>query len=168
MTSRSSFRTWGAILSAILAGVAYCAMTWQWSALVRVVLMLGLGFLAGTHAVALALKAHSRVWLVPLLVVILAAATWQHHRTRTQNWHERVGAVCRDGWRSRATGSGACSHHGGVRTWRTREITRALETQERWEQVLGELWFLIPLAGAVPTLLIEPLAFRARARRGYS
>ena len=26
----------------------------------------------------------------------------------------RVGAICNDGWISRATGSGACSHHGGV------------------------------------------------------
>ena len=30
---------------------------------------------------------------------------------------ERVGAVCMDGWRSNATGRGACSHHGGVRYW---------------------------------------------------
>lgn len=29
----------------------------------------------------------------------------------------RVGAICRDGWQSKATGSGACSHHGGVSEW---------------------------------------------------
>lgn len=29
----------------------------------------------------------------------------------------RVGAICWDGWRSSATGSGACSWHGGVQTW---------------------------------------------------
>ncbi len=29
----------------------------------------------------------------------------------------RVGAVCYDGWQSSATGSGACSHHGGVAHW---------------------------------------------------
>lgn len=29
----------------------------------------------------------------------------------------RVGAVCRDGTRSNATGRGACSHHGGVDHW---------------------------------------------------
>tara|TARA_Y100001970_G_C14199721_1_gene840392 strand:- start:144 stop:1079 length:936 start_codon:yes stop_codon:yes gene_type:complete len=29
----------------------------------------------------------------------------------------RVGAICRDGWRSYATGSGACSWHGGVAYW---------------------------------------------------
>ena len=29
----------------------------------------------------------------------------------------RVGAVCNDGWVSTATGSGACSWHGGVAYW---------------------------------------------------
>lgn len=29
----------------------------------------------------------------------------------------RTGAICRDGWRSSATGRGACSHHGGVAYW---------------------------------------------------
>jgi len=31
---------------------------------------------------------------------------------------ERIGAVCNDGWISSATGSGACSNHGGVKYWR--------------------------------------------------
>jgi hypothetical protein len=29
----------------------------------------------------------------------------------------RIGAICRDGTRSNATGRGACSHHGGVAQW---------------------------------------------------
>jgi hypothetical protein len=29
----------------------------------------------------------------------------------------RIGAICRDGTRSSATGRGACSHHGGVAQW---------------------------------------------------
>jgi hypothetical protein len=29
----------------------------------------------------------------------------------------RIGAVCNDGTHSEATGSGACSHHGGVHHW---------------------------------------------------
>jgi hypothetical protein len=29
----------------------------------------------------------------------------------------RIGAICLDGWQSKATGSGACSHHGGVACW---------------------------------------------------
>lgn len=30
----------------------------------------------------------------------------------------RCGAICEDGWLSSATGSGACSWHGGVASWR--------------------------------------------------
>ncbi len=29
----------------------------------------------------------------------------------------RIGAICKDGTRSSATGRGACSHHGGVSRW---------------------------------------------------
>jgi hypothetical protein len=29
----------------------------------------------------------------------------------------RIGAVCNDGTTTDATGSGACSHHGGVKYW---------------------------------------------------
>lgn len=37
--------------------------------------------------------------------------------TRTNNARARIGAVCKDGTTSRATGRGACSHHGGVSYW---------------------------------------------------
>lgn len=30
---------------------------------------------------------------------------------------QRIGAICKDGTRSNATGSGACSGHGGVNYW---------------------------------------------------
>ncbi len=33
----------------------------------------------------------------------------------------RIGAECRDGWNSRSTGQGTCSHHGGVAYWRHQE-----------------------------------------------
>ena len=33
------------------------------------------------------------------------------------NQGKRVGAICEDGWRSSATGQGACSHHDGVDHW---------------------------------------------------
>lgn len=35
----------------------------------------------------------------------------------TRNVGPRIGAICADGWRSKSTGSGTCSHHGGVRSW---------------------------------------------------
>jgi hypothetical protein len=31
---------------------------------------------------------------------------------------QRIGAICRDGTESGATGRGACSHHGGVKCWK--------------------------------------------------
>jgi hypothetical protein len=34
-----------------------------------------------------------------------------------QGDRHRIGAVCNDGTTSTATGSGACSHHGGVSCW---------------------------------------------------
>lgn len=37
--------------------------------------------------------------------------------TSAPNTGVRVGAICKDGTRSTATGSGACSGHGGVSTW---------------------------------------------------
>lgn len=36
----------------------------------------------------------------------------------------RIGAICKDGTYSSATGRGACSHHGGVSTWRYSERER--------------------------------------------
>ena len=37
--------------------------------------------------------------------------------TGPESDQRRVGAICKDGTRSSATGVGACSWHGGVRTW---------------------------------------------------
>lgn len=40
------------------------------------------------------------------------------YSTRSYNVEKvRIGAVCNDGTTSQATGSGACSHHGGVAYW---------------------------------------------------
>ncbi len=44
-------------------------------------------------------------------------STTPRPRTQTKVYRRRVGAICRDGTRSYATGRGACSHHGGVRNW---------------------------------------------------
>lgn len=40
----------------------------------------------------------------------------------------RIGAICNDGWRSSATGSGACSSHGGVSYWLYSSSTPATPT----------------------------------------
>ena len=39
------------------------------------------------------------------------------NKIKTNNLKTRIGAVCKDGTTSRATGRGACSHHGGVSYW---------------------------------------------------
>lgn len=39
------------------------------------------------------------------------------NKIKTNNLKTRIGAVCNDGTTSRATGRGACSHHGGVDYW---------------------------------------------------
>lgn len=49
------------------------------------------------------------------------------HKIAYKIYHEtsyeiRVGALCRDGWESTATGSGACSDHGGVAEWKTNKV----------------------------------------------
>lgn len=36
---------------------------------------------------------------------------------RINSTGNRIGAICRDGWRSHSTGRGTCSHHGGVAYW---------------------------------------------------
>jgi hypothetical protein len=55
------------------------------------------------------------VWHV-LFTVILAGAM-ASGGTAAQGDRHRTGAVCKDGTTSMATGSGACSHHGGVSCW---------------------------------------------------
>jgi hypothetical protein len=41
----------------------------------------------------------------------------------------RVGAICKYGWRSTATGSGACSHHSRVMEWIYEEVYRKAQTE---------------------------------------
>ncbi len=55
-----------------------------------------------------------------ILIILLSASlscTKTDEVTNSSGDCVRVGAICNDGTRSNATGSGACSHHGGVREW---------------------------------------------------
>lgn len=51
------------------------------------------------------------------LILSLALITSCSDKSTEPSEGERIGAVCNDGTRSSATGSGACSHHGGVDYW---------------------------------------------------
>jgi hypothetical protein len=66
----------------------------------------------------------------PTTVTTVASSTWTTASSTTApsrtvrtvapsdySRHYRTGARCRDGWHSDATGSGACSWHGGVAEW---------------------------------------------------
>jgi len=48
---------------------------------------------------------------------IFTTPTKSDAQTKSRTIQIRVGAVCRDGTTSNATGRGACSHHGGVAYW---------------------------------------------------
>lgn len=48
----------------------------------------------------------------------------QYKAPKVQTYRMRVGAVCRDGSRSSATGRGACSWHGGVSRWLYKEVRK--------------------------------------------
>jgi len=53
-----------------------------------------------------------------LFTALLASVMAVGGSTAQTPTRHRVGAICRDGWNSTATGSGACSHHGGVSCWK--------------------------------------------------
>jgi len=59
---------------------------------------------------------------LPLLVVVALlqfASGCDKDKSPTESSDDcvRIGAVCKDGTTTDATGSGACSHHGGVDHW---------------------------------------------------
>lgn len=56
-----------------------------------------------------------RKFLVALVFTSMMAITGLQAKSGDRH---RIGALCSDGWNSSATGSGACSHHGGVSCWK--------------------------------------------------
>nr|WP_239583955.1 SH3 domain-containing protein [Herpetosiphon giganteus] len=54
---------------------------------------------------------------LPRLPTVVPTARPRPTARPASNSGQRVGAICRDGSRSYATGRGACSHHGGVDHW---------------------------------------------------
>jgi hypothetical protein len=59
--------------------------------------------------------ARNSAWRI--LVTAVIATVMMFSGTQAQTTRHRIGAVCNDGTTSKATGSGACSHHGGVNCW---------------------------------------------------
>ncbi len=52
-----------------------------------------------------------------VLFIIVLASAMAFGGSAAQTTRHRIGAICKDGTTSTATGSGACSHHGGVSCW---------------------------------------------------
>ncbi len=52
-----------------------------------------------------------------LLTAVVLTSALAIGGLRAQSDRHRTGALCNDGTTSTATGSGACSHHGGVSCW---------------------------------------------------
>lgn len=59
-----------------------------------------------------------KLFLGYLLLYIAFATFLISYFSSQESQGYRIGATCSDGWSSSATGSGACSHHGGVARWR--------------------------------------------------
>ena len=61
----------------------------------------------------------ARMFVIALVFSILLSFTGATSLAEAgpQSGRYRIGATCNDGSASSATGSGACSHHGGVRCW---------------------------------------------------
>ena len=52
-----------------------------------------------------------------MVFTVVLASAMAFGGSAAQGDRHRIGAVCNDGTTSTATGSGACSHHGGVSCW---------------------------------------------------
>ena len=84
--------------------------------------------------------------IVAISVTLYLRSDYREFRTKQElAWRvpTGIGAVCRDGWYSGSTGSGTCSHHGGVNYWGS-ELRQIAQTSWARENSL----LLIILAAA--------------------
>jgi len=56
--------------------------------------------------------------ILRILLTVVLASVIAFGGNAAQSDRHRIGAVCKDGAESTATGSGACSDHGGVSCWK--------------------------------------------------
>lgn len=55
------------------------------------------------------------IFLKLSVLFVLVSLIWCFYTYSTRH---KIGAICEDGWNSESTGSGTCSHHGGVGKWK--------------------------------------------------
>ena len=102
---------------------------------------------------------------VGIVVFPLSFLTLHYSLNKTNEREERLGAIAMDGWRSDATGSGAASHHGGVREWIVRTHVVDLSRRARILNAIQDYSLFIPLLVSVPFLLYERFVFRGRLNK---
>jgi hypothetical protein len=65
----------------------------------------------------------------------------------------RIGALCKDGFNSNATGTGACSFHGGVKKWEYTKIPHKTEISTKiLSGILFSYTIVFPLIGLLSSL----------------
>jgi hypothetical protein len=90
-----------------------------------------------------------------LAVFVCLRFAWAPPITRTHSYVRdvpyRTGAMCQDGSQSRATGSGACSWHGGVAYWLSSETVTVIDTvpellEDRQARKRDAAWAVLGMA----------------------
>ena len=73
----------------------------------------------------------------------------------------RIGALCEDGFNSNATGSGACSFHGGVKKWEYTQIPHKTDISKKIiSGILFSFTIVFPLIGFLSSLIDKYLTIK--------
>ena len=152
---RAGFRTRGAVAATLAGSLLIAALSWQWSALMGIVIVMGVGVLVVVHIVGPVVESMS---LVALSVLAALACGFIVHKFAISGQvirYDRIGAIAKDGTMTSSTGSGTSSHHGGVRQWLTQPVAESMTTAERWNRAFITSWGLVPFLVALPVFWAE-------------
>ena len=97
-----------------------------------------------------------------LLTFLIITLLWYHYSPFFDNpINVRIGALCKDGFNSNATGSGACRFHGGVKKW---EYTKIPHKTEIYKKIISSMLFsftiVFPLIGFLSTLIDKKMKIK--------
>ena len=152
---RASFRTKGAVAASLVGSLLIAALSWQWSALIGISIVLGFGVLVVVHVVGPVVESMSLIALPILAALACCFIVHQFSISGQVTRNERIGAIAKDGAMTSSTSYGTASHHGGVRQWLTQSVTASLTTAERWHRAFVTSWGLIPFLVAIPVFWAE-------------
>jgi len=75
------------------------------------------------------------VGIVRIINGFTSVETLTNRYREASSSEHRVGATCQDGTHSYSTGSGACSHHGGVKKWNMKKVYKKTYSKCREEAI---------------------------------